>query len=941
MSFSCRTLKVFCWLLLIFLTALVPVSAADKFEPSPETLLPEADIFPKQSSRAQWLWYPGESVVSNSQCLYRSTIFLDAPAAEAWCNFGCDDSGKIWLNGQRLSGRLLSSRFDFRRYDLKNILKPGKNILAIQVNNGPGSGGMILRGEIKLVNGKVIKLFSEPAAWKAVPAAGIEQGWEKVDFDDSQWTQAQSFACADAMPWYGMSNPWEIFASDEEQAARANIVEAAINPPDFTQEKQSTAKVVYAGDMAALEINGKLVPPVLYLVSGDPWVPEVADAVLKSYRAGVRFFEYQTEASRIRTGDGKYDFSFLDRDINRLLTLCPDARIQLRLRVNGMPEEWMRKHPDELIGYCSAPESNRRGDFIDRYRAPSMASELFKEEFCNIFRELVKYASSRPWSKRFVSVRIAHGVYTEWHYYGMPKEMPDCGAAMTKRFRKYLADKYVNDAALAQAWHMPDMTIATAEVPRQKERQGSGLYLRNPNSVEQQVIDYYECHQEVIADLLLAVARAVKEIRPDLLAGAYYGYIFGMTYPSVGQTLLFDKVLSSPAIDFLSAPYCYDAGARYPGGDGLRRTIASIFRQFGKLALTEMDVRTHKQGTYSGMKHEDHSVSVLRRDFAVSMIEGSGLQLLDLDSPWRRPSWWNSPGIQQVFYDSLRIYQEQLNKHQSFNHDIAVIWNPSENIRHDRPIRENIIRTIMSFASLQMHGLYRSGSAFEVLRLEDFLAGNKTYRMLVFLNTFTLNAHQRQQLRKIIDQPGRASVWIYAPGAVSPSGISTETMTELTGMKFKRSDKAASLQIQYPDGRKAGGIFHNYYERPRFSVDDPDAEVMAVYADDKTPAMAVKTLPAGGKVIFSGTPISEPDQWAEFFRMNQMHQYLPSGTVMYCNGNLLLIHTDDQKRSIPVKLPEKVREVRDLYRNMTIGRECSEFTLQSNQSTTWFLELVR
>ncbi|MFQ8804301.1 MAG: hypothetical protein ACLR8Y_03190 [Alistipes indistinctus] len=58
---------------------------------------------------------------------------------------------------------------------------------------------------------------------------------------------------------------------------------------------------------------------------------------------------------------------------------------------------------------------------------------------------------------------------SEWTYFGYKQE-PDTGDAMTRRFRQWLADKYVTDVALQQAWNDPRVTIATAVVPDMEER---------------------------------------------------------------------------------------------------------------------------------------------------------------------------------------------------------------------------------------------------------------------------------------------------------------------------------------------------------------------------------------------------------------------------------------------------------------------------------------
>ena len=265
--------------------------------------------------------------------------------------------------------------------------------------------------------------------------------------------------------------------------------------------------------------------------------------MVKSYRSGARILWYVAFAyQHLDAQTLKFDFEKINKDLKRILTLCPDAYIALNFRFSSMPSTWLNAHPDDIVQYASGKKPSDTVDQLANYLTVSSASETFRKFFADSMGEFARFAQAQDWGKRVVAMRSSFGVYSEWHYNGMQEDMPDTSPAMTRYFRNFLKDKYQTDAALAAAWHMPGVTLATAQVPGAAERQGDGLYLRDPATAEKQVMDYYECHQHANATMLLNAAREIKKVAPNWLVGAYYGYVFNMSYPSEGQTLMLDKV---------------------------------------------------------------------------------------------------------------------------------------------------------------------------------------------------------------------------------------------------------------------------------------------------------------------------------------------------------------------------------------------------------------
>ena len=62
--------------------------------------------------------------------------------------------------------------------------------------------------------------------------------------------------------------------------------------PDVSGEPEPVAKIVYSGDVPGIEVNGEVLPPMLYQCH-NPHISGAADMVLKLQSCGVRIFEFE------------------------------------------------------------------------------------------------------------------------------------------------------------------------------------------------------------------------------------------------------------------------------------------------------------------------------------------------------------------------------------------------------------------------------------------------------------------------------------------------------------------------------------------------------------------------------------------------------------------------------------------------------------------------
>ena len=130
---------------------------------------PELDPFKNPVSKARWLWFQAPKVASSTPAYYRMDLDLPEPVKSAWFIAIFDDNGNAALNGQSLSEVPLAqpdAPIPCRRYEPTGW-QVGRNTLSFAVRNDAAMGGMILRGEITLASGKVVKLYSTKDSFKA------------------------------------------------------------------------------------------------------------------------------------------------------------------------------------------------------------------------------------------------------------------------------------------------------------------------------------------------------------------------------------------------------------------------------------------------------------------------------------------------------------------------------------------------------------------------------------------------------------------------------------------------------------------------------------------------------------------------------------------------------------------------------------------------------
>jgi hypothetical protein len=394
-------------------------------------------------------------------------------------------------------------------------------------------------------------------------------------------------------------------------------------------------------------------------------------------------------------------------------------------------------------------------------------------------------------------------------------------------------------------------------------------------------------------------------------------------------------VLEDPAVDFLVSPYSY--GYRGLGGDGPSMLPAESARLHGKLVLIEDDTRTHVDAEdphYGRAVTLAESTAILRRNLAQALTHGQG-------------AWWASwkidPLKEPAFLPLLREFRAlgafALDLDLSPSADVAVLLD-DESFYYES-CRYNL--DIPLIFQQRLWGLPKMGTPFDTYLLNDFLEGRtKTYKLLIFLNPFRLDAARRRALAARLERGGSTALWIYAPGYLKDDG-SPAHMEELTGIHFGLGEQPWGPLVHITDfthpittGLAQDLVWGtNSKLAPLFHVDDPTARILGqvVYSQgDCKPGLAVKKV-GDWTSVYSAAPNLPAPVLRGVARFAGAHIYNDAGDVLYATPELLGVHTIAGGRRT-FKLRRPVEEIFDLFERRTIARGAAGFEFDLPPAST-------
>ncbi len=777
-----------------------------------------------QQTAAQWIWYPESATwdARDQDRFFRRQFELPAAPEHAELWLMVDDGQTLWVNGE---GPLESTERDGSAllYPLTDLLQPGSNLIAVQAYNATSVAGVIARLSVLMADGRELVLNSDES-WR-VSREGPE-GWNLPGFDDTDWEQARAVGNAFTLPWVEyptFSNAH--FVTDEERAAWAAARAALMAPPEqFADDPPIEVEATWRNGSAVAVINGEPRPLVCYRGIVDLFTEHGRRQVANFRDAGVHLYCGYVRIDRLWTGPGEYDFSALDEQVRMYTKIDPDAYVLMLVRL-VQPSWWTEAHPHELVGYGVPGELGGSEHF--RAVRGSMASEAWLRDTGEAWRALIDHLEAQPWGRRVMGYMPAYGISAEWHYFGSWREQyPDTGAAMTARFRRWLRDRYGTVEALRAAWRDPDVTFDTAQVPGVEPRKfGEHIAFHDP-ATERPVMDYYRCHQLVVAEAIEHFGRIVKEeTAGSKLCGVYYGYFYGVGPQTQGGHLELDRLFASPNVDFFVAPYSYSR--RLMGDDGRLRNLAAAARMGGKPHILEGDIRTflHPRDEYGRTQNLQQTLAAITREFSTALIEGAGFWWVDFGGD-ERGGWFDDPQIMARAATLQQVAARAPAQPHEPVAQIALIADPESFYALSDGHGMTIALRLVEDVGTEMYHLGAPFDAIHLSRLPD--ADLDRYRMLVFLNPFMLDAEEAAFIQRLREDGQHATVFMWAPGLISADGLSAAQAEQVTGLDLDYLERWLPAQIEATAG---GDLLAGLQPTRVLSLDVSESTPIAGFGD--------------------------------------------------------------------------------------------------------------
>ena len=634
--------------------------------------------------------------------------------------------------------------------------------------------------------------------------------------------------------------------------------------------------------------------------------------------------------------------NLIDQGIRDILDVNPDAQIILQCGLNP-PWSWYTWHTNKT--YLT--------DFNGANRFPNLHSPEYLNAVQQCLSNLVRFVESQSYAVSISGYHLSAYEGGEWMlpagYYGYAE-------ATRIAFQNWLQKKYSTVSVLESAWQTNGiMSFDSISVPAPAEFTAADRGPFRDPAKQQKMIDFLTFWQEANADCILLFCRTIKETSGSAvppLTGVFYGYLMESGQELTKGHLALRKILDSPDIDFLAAPYSYIYRAqawRYEldadiGAGMFHGPVDSILSN-GKLFFSEDDSRTfltavinNDDSSKSRFLDAAGTIANLRRNQLVNLTRGSGLWRLDLYGG----GWYNSPELMQ---------ETGLQKHLSsllvsgsdyaagYSPDVAMIVdeisplyvatmsisNTESRVRVDRFFRDH---------------LSRAGINYGVYLLSDLVAGRvPDCAVYLFAGTYRLTCSDRSWIDANLKKDGKTLFWFYGAGLYDETGWGLDKISSLVEMDIAEASGTAWFNLDptnalfsvlsSPAENQSGISGH-----PAWYVRNPatNAQIVAVYRNINEPAIVFEDKGSWTSVYAGAQNLTA--QWAlGLMRLTGVHQYLRTDNdaeiPVFAGRNIIGIWPVESFTGT-VHLKEN-SDVYDFYSGRLLHRNVSSFPVSLQQ----------
>lgn len=678
-----------------------------------------------------------------------------------------------------------------------------------------------------------------------------------------------------------------------------------------------SASVQIIKNRPVIVINGQPQYPLLYALTDVPggrwsWEELPKYNMQQFYKSGFKLIQVDLFFDHVWMEDGSINLDTAQMQLKGVLNACPDAAIFLRFHVNA-PKWWQTLHQQENTLYADTiakPDINFGLQRIieDDEETPvrtSLASEKWQQEAGEKLKLFLQQLQTIPEAKAIAGIQVAGGVYGEWHQWGFIENEPDVSQPMLVYFKQWLQQKYTTDKNLQQAWNDATINLTTISFPTLGERKTttSGIF-RNP-VYEQKTIDYYEALNTCVADDILLFCQLIKDHWPrPIITGAFYGYFYSVFgREATGGHLAIEKLLTSPAIDFLSAPAAYYPDAIETGDAYRSRGLINSALLHKKLWLDEMDQQTPllalKDTAFKTSIAK--SIATVRRNMMYSFTHGTGFWFYDFGpsgfnggkrlNDHGSYGWWDEPTLMKEIKKLKQLFEKSLTQAYTTDADVLLVHDTKSfyytGSSKDKSYMAHWANNWIPSA------LFKSGALHDVIDIADLDKVNiQQYKAVIFINTWVMNDAQKKMIKDKVANDNRNLIWIYAPGYSNEKSLNKKFIEEVTQIKMKELTLSDAAIIEVDSAitpNKKFSVWSNKVN-PLFIADDDKVEVLGTINGNSNAGFVKKKLKMHTS-WFASLPPADIALWEYIFKLSGVHIYNDGQDVVYGGNGVLTVHT--------------------------------------------------
>lgn len=582
-------------------------------------------------------------------------------------------------------------------------------------------------------------------------------------------------------------------------------------------------KLVKRNGALKIDINGEIIEPLSFK-SFRPTDKNISDF----YKAGVKLFSILTSGlysmlgvqyslfGESWIGENEFDFSVVDNQIDLFVKNAPDAYFALMFQVDT--REWYLEENE------GCPNSFK-------YLSQIAGNKKWRESASRYLKSIISHVEEK-YGESFYGYFILGGKTTEW--------LSAYDYAQTHPYKETVYKEYRNDLSVA---------IPSKEI---REIYSAGTFYDPIKDKES--IDYWYFHHELIADTILYFAREAQTIlKHKKLLGVYFGYLFELNGEGLWNDghLAYEKVFVSEDIDIISSPSSY-SHRKHSDTSAFMVTYDTLALH-NKLYYLEFDHITHLAPQYiegipipgfdSKFANEQETIDVMRRDFMLCATKGAALWWFDMFE-----GWFYSDNMMNEVKNMIEISKQLASIPNKSVSEIAVFAEGESLLYTNKNVDINT-----DFLGRQREGLSRMGVPYDLYSICDIdNIEHDNYKMYIFINAFKISEKTRKVLEEKIKAKNKTVLWIYAPDYIHDDGVSTKSVSDITGINICELDqKETTIDVDFNDN---GEIVDSYgfsvEQKTMFCVCD-DVEVWGRYKNSQKVALAYKKQD-GFNSIYSG-----------------------------------------------------------------------------------------